>query len=329
MSWIKENKFLAGFTAATVVGAGALGFLLFQAKGKYDEASTNFEQESSELNRLQTSKPFPNDDNVKKLDAQKKQYAAAIAELQKGLGKLEIPLEQISPQQFMDRLRSTVDSIKQRAGENSVKLNGDVGNLGFDRYLSEPPRAEAAPALARELKAVEMILATLIKNRVTEIKDLARDEVPEERGGRAEADPAKPGGKSGKNAKDLVASSGVQIGYVTEQSNLMDTLNQIISAKEQFFIPRVVAFKSEKETGPLRNDPSVASNNVAPVPPPPQPGDPAAPPVPALPGVPPPGAIPGVAAAPPQRIIVGEEKVETTLRIEIVNFAAPATTASK
>src|SRR5689334_13403011 len=105
MSWIKENKFLAGFTAATVVGAGALSFLLLQAKGKYDEASTNFEQESTELNRLQTLKPFPNTENLKKLEAQKKEHAAAIVQLQQSLRKLELPTEQVSAQQFQDRLR--------------------------------------------------------------------------------------------------------------------------------------------------------------------------------------------------------------------------------
>ena len=37
MNWIKQNKFLSGFIAVMVIGVGALGYLLFTAKSRYDE----------------------------------------------------------------------------------------------------------------------------------------------------------------------------------------------------------------------------------------------------------------------------------------------------
>ena len=57
MSWIKENQLLAGFAGVTLVGVGALGFLSLQSKGRYEETLATCEQDSQELNRLQTLQP--------------------------------------------------------------------------------------------------------------------------------------------------------------------------------------------------------------------------------------------------------------------------------
>jgi hypothetical protein len=337
MSWIKENKFLAGFAGATLVGAGALSFLLLQAKGRYEANLTTYETDSADLTRLQNQAPFPNEANVRALDDQKKAQAEAIAQLQQSLAKIELPLEQVTPQQFQDRLRTTVDGINQKANEAGVQRAPETANLGFDRYLSEPPRPEAAAALARQLRAIEIIVGNLIKNRVASINTITREEVAEERANRGDAEAASPqGGKAGgrdKGGKSLVDRTTVTVVFLADQRSSIYVLNEIVSSKDQFFIPRLVSFKNEKDQGPAKNDPSAAAAGALPgVAPAPLPG--AVPPAPtpeAAPGAPGAPATPGVtAAAPPQqRIIVGEEKVEVTMRIEIADFADAAPTASK
>lgn len=340
MSWIKENKFLAGFAGVTLVGVGALGFLTLQSKSRYDEALSNYEQESGELNRLQNLQPFPNPENVAKLDEQRKAQAEALKQLQESLSKIELPLEQVSPQQFQDKLRATVDTINQQANEAGVQRAAETANLGFDRYLSEPPRPEAAAALARQLRAIEIITGNLIKNRVAAINKIEREELPEERVNREEPDPSgKPGAKP---SKTLVSGSVVQIAYLADQRSALNVLNEIVDSKDQFFIPRLVSFKNEKDVGPARNDPAAGPAAGVPLPgavpdpgpaagaPTPDAAAPAAPGAVPAPGTPAAPGLPGItAAAPQQRIIVGEERVEVTIRIEIVDFADSATTASK
>jgi hypothetical protein len=340
MSWVNENKFLAGFAGVTLVGAGVLAFLVFQAKGQYQQAQATYEEQSNELNRLQTLQPFPNAENVKKLDEQRKVHAQAIVQLQQSLAKMELPSENVSPQQFQDRLRATVDTINQNANQNGVKRS-ETFNLGFDRYLSEPPRPEAAGPLARQLKAIEILVSQLIRDRVVELTELKREELPEEKvaTAAAEAPPAKGGKPTGKGDPrgGLVTSSTVEISFLAEQPSFAQSLNSLISAKEQFFVPRLIKVANEKPEGPSR---AVAVNEFQPPAfdpagaPPPLPETPAAGVQPggvpaAAPGQP---GVPPTPVAPPPRaktIIVGEERVQVTMRVEILDFAEPQTPASK
>jgi hypothetical protein len=344
MSWVNENKFLAGFAGATLVCAGALAFLVFQAKGQYQQAQATYEEQSNELNRLQTLQPFPNAENVKKLDEQRKAHAQAIVQLQQSLAKMELPLENVSPQQFQDRLRATVDTINQNANQNGVK-RAEAFNLGFDRYLSEPPRPEAAGPLARQLKAIEILVSQLIRDRVVELTELKREELPEEKVAAAAAETppakgAKPAGKGDPRA-GLVASSTVEVSFLAEQPSFAQSLNSLISAKEQFFVPRLIKVVNEKPEGPSR---AVAVNEFQPPTFDAGAGAPAIPETPApgaQPGGLPPSANPGQPGVPPstpppaapqpraKTIIVGEERVQVTMRVEILDFAEPQTPASK
>lgn len=337
MSWIKENKFLAGFTAATVVGAGALGYLTLQAKSAYDTATASYEEQSSELSRLQGAQPFPSADNVKTLEEQRKQHQEAIGALQERLAKVELPIEELTPFQFQDRLRQTVDNTRKRAADSGIEIP-DNFSLGFDRYLAEPPSSQAAGPLGRQLKAIESVVANVINSRVSKISSLDREELPEEKGGTREPQPAK-GAKGGKTAEaqPLVEKYPFQITFVSNQGSMMQVLNNVVNSDKQFYIPRLITVKNEKETGPSRAETAQAPTAPA-APAPGVPADPGAfpgapapaPGAEAIPGVDP-AAAAGMFAAPVHRTspyVVGEEKAEVTMRIEIVDFANKAT-ASK
>jgi hypothetical protein len=75
MNWIKQNTFLSGFIAAMVVRRWVLGYLLFSASGHYDEVRADYDTKVKELNRLETSKPYPEEGNLKQFDEQKKEHA--------------------------------------------------------------------------------------------------------------------------------------------------------------------------------------------------------------------------------------------------------------
>ncbi len=297
MSWIKQNKFLSGFLAFMVIGVGALGYLLMQAQSHYSEVRTDYETKAQELNRLETLKPYPEAENLKLIEAQKAQQFAVIEALHKNLAAAQLPTEQISREQFQDKLREAVTRVTTKAKEGGIALPA-MFYLGMDKYQSEPPLPEAAPALGRQLNAVEFILTKLLDAGVVAITKFDRDALPEEEG-KGKKDPAKQGGGAGKaekSAKNLVSYHGMQIEFTSDQGRFRNILNEIVTEKGQFYVPRLVVVKNEKEDAPARFQPGVAGAE------PPKPG----------------------AASGTKKLVFGSEKVNVSLVLDVVDFAEVA-----
>lgn len=322
MNWIKQNQMLAGFLGFVLVAAGVLGFLAFLAKGNADAAKAEFDQQAAELKRLEGLQPYPSDKNLKTLQNQKKQQRAQIEELNKALMANELPVEtSVSPAQFQDQLRAAVQEFTDKAGKVGLALPADkTFFMGFDRYQSELPRPEAAPLLARQLRAVQIVMNLLLDHRVREIRSLERVELPEETGVRPEAEAAasksrsRTGAKSGgEDESKLLRKEPFTLVIFSDQISSQAVLNGIVNSKAQFFIPRVITVRNEKETGPQRVDPNaVTAPGIEPAP--------AFAPPPADPSAPPAAGAPAAAPAPVRRFVVGEERIETTLRLELIDF---------
>jgi hypothetical protein len=330
MNWIKANKFLAGFFGVMLVSAGVLGFLLFSAKARHDEVSEQYESQAAELNRLLAAKPYPDAKNLELIAAQKGEHLKAIAQLQQNLTGAEIAVEPLSPQQFQDRLRESVSRVTEQAAAAGMALP-EKFFMGFDRYQTEPPRPEAAPVLGRDLKAIEFAVSQLIKNRATALTRLDRGAIEEEGGTPAPSANAPKGTRGPRdNAPTLLKKHPFALTFVADHIRFVSALNNIVGSKTQFFIPRLVQVKNQQEKGPARVDPTMASVSFGATPP--APGAPADPTMPTSLATPPTGAAapaaPGAAPAAPAenlKYIVGEEKIEATLNLEIIDFAEPAT----
>ncbi len=310
MNWIKENKFLAGFFAVMLVGVGVLGYLLFGAMSRADEATTRYTETSGELNRLQNLPVSPNKKNLDALVAQKKDAIDAIAAFQSMLATKTFPRDSMTPEGFQDKLKATKNTVVEKAA-GVTELPKPKFFLGFDVYETRPPDKDAAEPLGHELKAIEWLFGKLIESRVTEVKNIKREPLPEESG------KARGNERGDRKGRNLLTANIVEMTMQCRQESLAAFLNTLVSPKApQFYIVRSIRVKNQNEKGPPRVD---ANAGAASVPPPP------APPLP--PGSPPDAApIPEAAAAPKvvSSYIVGEEQLEVTLQIEIVNFAAPA-----
>lgn len=308
MNWIKQNTFLAGFIAAMVVGVGVLGFLTMSAMGRYEEVQSEFEAKTAELNRLEGLKPYPEKENLAQFDEQKKEHASAIAALQKSLAENEIPVEPLSPEQFQDRLREAVTRVVTRANEKQVKPP-EKFYLGFDRYQTEPPRPEAAPLLGRQLKAIELVVTQLVDAGVASINKLDRKPIKEEedKPKKSATGKAGPGEKTDKG-RDLVSAETVELEFSSEQNKFRTFLNALTSSKTQFFIPRLVQIKNEKEAAPSRVEFAGPQAIAA--------ADPNTPPAvtDAAPGQP----------AETKKFVFGAEKVDVSIVLEIIDFAEVA-----
>ena len=304
MNWIKENKFLTGFFAVMLAGLGALGYLLFAAMGGADEAATRYNGLASELGRLQNLPLSPNQKNLDALVAQKKDAVEVIAAFQTSLAAKSFPLVPMTPEEFQDKLKATKTAVLERASQGGTHLP-DKFFLGADTYETRPPTPEAAGPLGRELKAIEWVLNQLFDNHVAELKPMKRDPLPEESGK-----------KGDKKGKALVSTHSFELSMVCRPPAFAAVLNAITGPKApQYYIPRIVRIKSQNDKGPPR---------VVNVPPPaPAPAPSTNPPAPGTPPSPPPPP----ASNGPSQYIVGDEQLEVTMVIDIVDFAEPAAAA--
>lgn len=309
MNWARENRFLAVFAGAVVLGVIALSVLLFLAHGRYATVSEQYEAQSHEFLRLENLVPYPSAANLAKLQEQKRAYLERITALQRNLSQTEFPIEPMTPEQFQDRLRSTVSDIANRADELHVKLPPKF-YLGFDRYQTEPPRGEAAAPLGRELKAITLVINTLIESRADALLSIRRTPLPEENAGSARPVPAKPGAPVAGPKNELVARYPFEIGFVSEQNRFRKIFNEIVSTKRQFFIVRTLRVRNENEKGPVRQ--AVPDAAAAPI------ATATASPAPRLPGT---QTASAVSRADPLKFMVGTEKLNVDMRIDMVDFA--------
>jgi hypothetical protein len=291
MNWLRENRFLGGFLI--VLGLCTLGAVWFlgNAKGARADASARFNQAAAELNRLERLAPYPNVENLRKMKLHTDHYEAALAKLKEELRTRVLPLPPLAPNEFQSHLRVATTAVAEKARGNRVKLP-DRFYLGFDSFASALPSEAAAPMLGQELAQIEWLLNTLLDARVHEITSFRRATLTEEHGTAAGAQDPKPSARKPAAAPKFLERNAVDAIFVSTPAAARKVLNQIAGAKEQFFIVRLLQIRNEKDKGPPRE---VATDTPVS-----------------------PGARPSPVAA--LNFIVGNERVETSARIEIVRF---------
>lgn len=293
MNWFRENPFIAGLTAFTVVAAGALIFLLTQAMTSYGDISGQYTAAVQELQKLQNRSPFPNAENLAKTKELEAKYRQELTALQQQLSKLEAPLNaEVRPQVFQDDLRAAVNKVNEKAAAANVALPKDFF-LGFQQYVNSPPTDRAAPVLARQLTVISEIVGTLIDVKVQSIDNLVRKPLPEE-----------------SNVQNLPKPNTVDrftfdISFTADQSKFRVIFNNIMKSN-RFLIVRGVNIANTSQEGPSVA-PAGAESNAATA---------------GLPGA----DNQGSKELP---VIFGRELVKVSLRLEMIDFTVPTPEAKK
>ena len=318
MDWIRKNKFLASFLAVVILGVGALGYLVYSQMEAYGQTSQDYDAAVAELQRLQGLRPFPFNKSKANLIALRGETAQRVTDLQRKLSDYEPPAERpdFKPIDFQDKLRRVVEETVQAAGAANVKLPVDF-YMGFEQYRSTPPETAAAPVLSRELDAVQDLLKILIARRIDALTSIKRAPVPQEPGSRPEgadpsaAAPPRPGGRPATAAPaDAVTRQVVELAFSGSPASFRDSLDDTVTSKRLFLV-RALQVKNQKPKGPPRE--VQGGGAVAPV-------------APASDLNPAAAALVPDANKPAFEYIVGLEKLDVALRVEIVKVAPPAAT---
>ena len=301
MNWFQQNRFPGTFPV-TLVGATLLGgyFLLHEggaAKAQEKRLGTTIK----ELNRLRTSIPFPNEQNLRDTRTQTDSYRASLQALERELKTRVLPEVPLQPSEFQAQLRRAVLAVSERARTSKVRLPENF-NLGFDEYATSLPNRMAAPRLGQQLRAIAWLANTVVDAHVDSLDGLARSTLPEENAAatslpgrnRAATPP-----KATRGNEKIVDSTSVRLAFSGSPVAARRVLNQTWSAQEQFYIIRTLQVKNQADKGPKR------STSVAP-------GAPLAPAV-----------VAGTTRTTPETgitFIVGNEHVNVAAKIEIVRF---------
>jgi hypothetical protein len=305
VNWLRDNSFLAGLAAVTILGGCALIFLMLQAMGHFQETSDAYVQAVQKLHALQNRSPFPNVENLEKSQLLKGQYGAELDALRAQLAGMQTPTgSDVPPQKFQDDLRAAVNAITEKAAAAGVELPKGF-YLGFSQYANSLPNARAAPALARQLGIINKIVTDLIDFRVRSIDALDRLPLPEESPAAPPA-PAQAEGNS-QRGKELDTSAIIRrqpfdLAFTAEQGKLRVAFNSLLGS-DQFLLVRNLAFENTTRVGPLISRGVTSS---------------AAPPT----GPSPNSSSEVSAAASNLNVILGRELVKTSMRIEILDFPA-------
>jgi hypothetical protein len=307
MNWFRENRFLGMFLI--VFGVCTLGavWFLFSAKSDWDDAAIRFNQTVAELNRLERLAPYPSGENLRKMKAHADDYATAFAKLKDELKTRVLPLPPMAPNEFQSHLRLAMTVVADKARANKIRLP-EKFYLGFDEFASALPNEAAAPLLGQELAQVEWLLDALFEARVDALTSFRRTPLPEEHGTASPPSASTPAsrkpGAMALTGPKLIERNVVEATFVSTPAAARKVLNQIAGANQQFFIVRLLHVRNEKDKGPPREVAADTAGVVAAASSPAPAGSPA--------------AKPSTATA--LNFIVGNERVETTAKIEIVRF---------
>ena len=322
MSWVSENRFLTGFGAVMLVSVGTLGYLTYSAMDKSDAATAAFDTSSAQLKKLREAKPSLTDAHLKELLAQKQEMTEKIETFQQEFKKRVLPMpgDAVTPAQFQDKLKDAVAQIAGRAVAARVERPKDF-YLGFGDYQSKPPSDKAAPALARQLKAIELVMNVLIKTGGLELEELHRDPLPEEGAGTS----GKKRNSGSRSDQGQIERNGLEIKFSSSDDALRKVLTELANHKEQLFIIRKVSVQNKVQDSPIRA--GGAPPPPAPAPAPEAPGAPE--PAPGTPPAPAPAKPAAAANEGPLAYVFGTEKITSVIELEVLNIEAPKAGSEK
>ena len=299
MNLFRENPFWGAFVA--VAGGAvlvALG-LLWWTKSSFEDAMATYRVSAAEQTRLESGNPYPSQANVAKMKTYLDEYKSALDKLKADLKTHIVPEAPLAPNEFQTRLRQAIGAIAENARSHRVKLPANF-NLGFDEFVSALPAPDDAPALGQELSQIQLLLNTIIEARVdaiTAFHRISRPGTGTTAGPVPAATPRAPSKPS--PGPKLIEQRTVEFAISASPTAGRRVINQIAAENEQFFIIRAIYVKNQKDKGPPRENAGLSA---------------------AVPPPNPTGAAPAATPAGPLNFIVGNEHIDLSARVELVNF---------
>jgi len=243
MNWIKSNPFVSTLAAITLVICGLLYFVASKGSAKYEAAKTTFDEA---FQKVSTSESIPLYPLAENRDAKRKtlnEHREAI----EGLRTVFNPyrpekIEDISPQEFTDRLKAASEEVSKALEEAGCELpNGFF--LGFEKYRTELAQSNATGELDYQLNGIKHALLELAAARPTQLIHTYREDLPEETGGKYE--PA---------ADDVTRDFGYEVTFKGSENAAREFLSSLGKTEPFYYVVRCLKVQNERSTPPKVDD---------------------------------------------------------------------------
>ncbi|MEM9283024.1 MAG: Amuc_1100 family pilus-like protein [Verrucomicrobiota bacterium] len=229
-----------GVVAALLVGGS--GFYALSNYGKYSDSLSGWEQTVGTIGSLERRVPYPNKENSEALEEEVKAYQTAVDDLYQSLNSFQRELDyELEPTQFQQRVKERVQEFRKLSSEVGLTIEGTEGfQLGFDTYSNTIPPKELVPILDYELDAIDHLLRTLVDSGMESIKAFERDLIPGEEGSIQE------------HESGVVHKYPIRISFVGSYDAFQWFINKISNDKEFFYIVRFLKVQNQAIEGPQK-----------------------------------------------------------------------------
>ena len=186
-------------------------------------------------------------------------------------------------------------ALAEKARANRVKLPENF-YLGFEEFAAALPDTAAAPLLGQQLAQAELLANILLDARVESITTFRRLPGSDSRIAATPTPTPRRGPAAPPAGPQLIERNAIEASFVSTPGSGRRVLNQIATNEEQFYVIRTLHVLNEKDKGPPRDG---------------------------APGAAPPPVTPPVAGAKPAsalQFIVGDERIQTSARVEMLRF---------
>ena len=243
MSWIKENKFLAGLLGGTLLGIVGLYFVGAQGTKKYEAAKEAFDAAAGEASAFERSPLYPTNENANAKSKALDEYRANAEKLQAAFEPFRPKeIKNISPQEFGNNLVKVNEELRKAFSEGNLKFP-DAFFSGFENYRTALADGSATGILSYQLDSVGYLMQTLAKSGATELKNLHRPQLDEEKG------------KAFKPADSAVARPlPLEITFSGPEKAARSFLSAISKPGERYFVIRSMRIANAKKEPPRTSD---------------------------------------------------------------------------
>ena len=205
MSWIQENKFVAGLIGVTAVVGGAILYFGGSQGSSLSEKMESYEGLKAKYANLEKSNPYPNRENLKGREKNIKEYQQSIKDVTQALEAYRPDeLAKMTPEEFGDARVAMRNTLREAFKGAGTKLPVET-DFGFEKYSKSSAKSVATPQLNYQLGATEWLLTKLAEVKPSALVNMSRVSLPIE-GGQAVPAP-EPTKKSKKKKGCLLYTS--------------------------------------------------------------------------------------------------------------------------
>jgi hypothetical protein len=244
MSWIKDNKFVAGLAGGTLVGAALLYVVGSKGQSAYQTANDEFQTASSEVASYAKINPYPSATHRDAKQKSLESYRKDLESLQSAFDAYRPDeLKNVAPEEFTNRLKAVNQEVRDAFKISGTKVP-DVFYSGFEAYQGKLANGKATGILDYQLEGIKKLMLALSKANVGELKNLSRPPLAEESNG--DAYQPKPG--------DVAQALPLEITFVSTEKAAREFLSAAIRLDDRFTVIRSIRVSNTKKDAPKTSD---------------------------------------------------------------------------